>query len=286
MGKTKLLNIQTRNTLLGRVNAGDQEAFKEFYDLYCPAMLEYLGYCENGPTEKNEWDIVQIVFTNFYKRFVFQQTSKDGDSGPRANILSVLARMDKNAKDRGRFRPYLIACLKNAMRTLWRKETQGGKAKFFSLGEKVGPTDGRTWQEVLEKLEVDPKALDCTAAEGERLAAVLNIWQSVVMGILLDETLSDCSRDVINRSLLEEAKASDLAAKWGITENYVYKIKFDGKEKAIRITKAIYGMLGEDLDLVKETRRLYEVVSSMKPGRHMEKFMIALAEKLFKGENF
>lgn len=288
MGKTELLNLETRNTLLARVNDGDQEAFLEFYDLYSPAMLAYLGYHENGSTERNELDIVQTVFANLYSRFVQQQPSEDGEERPRANIFSALMKTDKKSggKYKIKFRQYLITCLKNAVRTNWRDETQGGAGTLISMDTKVGPTDERTWQDVLAEEGFDPKTLDCTEAEGERLAAVLNIWQATVMGVLLDESLSDCTRDVINRSLLGTASAADLAKKWGITENYVYKIKFDGKEKALRITKAIFEMLGDDVDVVKETRRLYEVVSSMKPSRRVEKFMIALAKKLFKGEDF
>lgn len=287
MGKTELLNLETRKTLLERVNGGDKAAFMEFYDLYCPVMLEYLGYHEDGNTEQNEWDIVQLVFTNLYRRFVLQQPSENGEMGPRGNILSVLARMDKKQGGTKRlaFRSYLIACLKNAMRTNWRKETRGGKMTLVSMDAKIGPTDERTWQDVLAELGWDPRTSDCTDAEGERLAAVLNIWQSVMKGILLDESLSDCTRDVINLSLMENANAADLAKKWGITENHVYKIKFDGKVKAARITKAIFEMLGEDVDVEKETKRLFEAVASMKPSKHVEEFMIALATKLFRGED-
>ena len=288
MAKDDLMLIETRRTLLERVNSGDQKAFSEFYDLYCPAMLEYLGYHKDGETERNEWDIVQTVFAKFYMRFVSPQESGDGTLGPRASILSVLVEKGKKSgnPDGIKFRQYLITCLKNAVRTKWRGETKGGKVTHVSIDDKIGPEDKRTWRELLEDVEADPKTLDCTEAEGERLAAVLNIWQSVMKGILLDESLSDCTRDVISRSLLEHAKAADLAKEWGITENYVYKIKFDGKEKALKITKAIYEMLGEDADVEKETKRLFAAVASMKPSKHVEKFMIALAEKLFKGEDF
>ena len=288
MAKNDLLLIETRRTLLDRVNSGDQEAFMEFYDLYCPAMLEYIGYHENGDTERNELDVVQTVFMNLYKRFVAPQESEDGTVGPRANIFSVLAKIGKKSGNPEgiKFRQYLITCLKNAVRTKWRAETKGGKVAHISIDEKIDPEGEETWQALLEDEKKNPKFLDCTKAERERLAAVFNIWQSVMRGILLDESLSDCTRDVISRSLLEHAKAADLAQKWGITENNVYKIKFDGKEKALRITKAIYEMLGEDVDIEKETKRLFEAVASMKPGKHVEKFMIALAEKLFKGEDF
>ena len=159
-------------------------------------------------------------------------------------------------------------------------------ATRVSIDSEVGPTDKRTWREVLADDRCDPQLLDCTEAEGERLAAVLNIWQTVMLGILQDESLSDCTRDIIKQSLVDNAKAADLAKQWGITENYVYKIKCDGKAKALRITKAIYEMLGGDVDLEKETKRLFEAVASMKPSKHVDKFLIALAKKLFKNEDF
>ena len=280
--------VKTRNTLLERVNSGDREAFQEFYDLYCPAMLAYLGLHKDGNTERDELDIVQTVFVKFYQRFVLPQTSEPGELSPRTNIFSALVKTDKKSGQQYRikFRQYLITCLKNAAKTKWRDETKGGNMTLISIDEKVGPADEKTWLEVLEELGVDPRALDCTKAEGERLAAVWGIWQAVIRGILLDESMSDCTRDIIRQSLLDNAKAKDLAEKWGITENYVYKIKFDGKEKAARITRAIYEMLGEDVDVEKEAKRLFKVVSSMKPSKHVDRFMISLAEKLFQNKDF
>ena len=117
--------------------------------------------------------------------------------------------------------------------------------------------------------------------EGERLAAVWYIWHAVVRGVLLDESLEDSSRDVMYESLNNNTPASVLAAKWGIKENNVYRLKNRGKTMANRVTRAIFETMSDkDVNICEEATRLYKAVSSMKPGKHVDKFMIALAKEL------
>jgi len=267
--------VKTRLTLLRNVGSGDKDAFQKFYNIYSPAMLKYLGLTDDSQTEKDQWDIVQTVFANFYKRFVKREDPATGDMVLPGNILSLLTA--KKIK----FRQYLKECLKNAVRTKWRNETKRGKVRLVSIDSEVEPGEGKTWKERLENQGVDPKFLDCADAEGERLSAVLGIWKTVVKGIVLDESLSDCTRDVIGKSLLDNVPAADLAKKWGIEENNVYAIKHRGKTAAESATRAIYEMMSDsDVDIKKEVARLYKIVAAMKPSRHMDKFMIKLARKL------
>ena len=267
--------VETRLTLLKQVASGDENAFKEFYNIYCPAMLKYLGLTEDSPTENDQWDIVQTVFANFYKRFVARNDPSTGEKVPSCNILALLT--EKKIK----FRQYLKECLKNAVRTKWRSETKRGKMRLVSMDSEIESGAGKAWKERLESQGVDPGFLDCADAEGERLSAVWGIWQTVVKGIMLDESLSDCSRDVICQSLLHDASAADLAKKWGIAENHVYVIKHRGKKAAENITLEIYRMMSDnDVEIRREVARLYKIVSAMKPGKHVDKFMIKLAKEL------
>ncbi len=277
------LFINTRTTLLRRVNAGDKEAFEEFYNLYAPALLKYLGLTDESETERDQWDIVQTVFAKFYKSFALTEDPKTGKKRVPRSIFSVFCgRNKKTGKNYSiKFRQYLITCLKNAVRTKWRDETKKGTVELVSLDSKVKPDGETTWKDMLEGQGVDPELLDVANEEGERLAAVWYIWHAVIRGVLLDESLEDSSRDVIYESLNNNTPASVLAEKWGIKENNVYQLKNRGMKMAKRVTRAIFEMLfDKDINICAEATRLYKAVSSMKPGKHVDKFMIALAKEL------
>ena len=72
------LFVTTRTTLLRRVNAGDHKAFEEFYNIYAPAMLKYLGLVDGSKTERNQLDVVQTVFAKFYKAFALTEDPNTG----------------------------------------------------------------------------------------------------------------------------------------------------------------------------------------------------------------
>ena len=277
------LFVKTRTTLLRRVNAGDRAAFEEFYNIYAPAMLKYLGLVEGSKTERDQLDIVQNVFARFYKTFAL---TEDPDTGKKRVPKSILAALCGTNKKTGKsysikFRQYLITCLKNAVRTKWRYETKKGTVDLVSIDSKVDPGGEKTWKDMLAEKGVDPKLLDLAAEEGERLAAVWDIWHAVVKGFLLDESLEDATRDIIYKSLEKGVEASLLAEKWGTTKGNVYTIKSRGKEMADKVTRAIIElMVNKDVDIGEETARLYTAVSTMKPGRHVDKFMVALAKEL------
>ena len=277
------LFVDTRTTLLRRVNSGDKEAFEEFYNLYAPSLLKYLGFTDESKTERDQWDIVQTVFAKFYKSFALTEDPKTGKKRVPRSIFSVLCgKNKKTGEDYSiKFRQYLITCLKNAVRTKWRDETKKGTVELVSLDSRVKPDGETTWKDKLEGQGVDPKLLDIANEEGERLAAVWDIWHAVVRGILLDESLEDSSRDVMYESLYNDTPAAVLAEKWGIKENNVYQLKNRGKKLADRVTRAIFEMMSDkDINISEEATRLYRAVSSMKPGKHVDKFMIALAKEL------
>lgn len=277
------LFVQTRMTLLQRVNAGDRAAFEEFYNIYAPAMLKYLGLVESSKTERDQLDIVQTVFARFYKIFAL---TEDPDTGKKLVPKSILSALCGTNKKTGKaysikFRQYLITSLKNAVRTKWRDETKKGTVTLVSIDSKVDPEGEKTWKDILADKGVDPKLLDLADEEGERLAAVWDIWHAVVKGFLLDESLDDSTRDIIHQSLENGVDAAVLADKWGTTKGNVYTIKSRGKEMADKVTRAIFGlMVDKDVDIGEEAARLYRAVSTMKPGRHVDKFMVALAKEL------
>ena len=87
------LFAKTRTTLLRRVNAGDCEAFEEFYNLYAPAMLKYLGFSYEAATEQDQLDIVQTVFAKFYKAFALVEDPDTGKKRVPRNIFEAGSRI-------------------------------------------------------------------------------------------------------------------------------------------------------------------------------------------------
>ena len=283
------LFVKTRTTLLRRVNAGDQAAFTDFYNIYCPAMLKYLGLYEGSRKERDQWDIVQTVFVKFYKAFALVKDPVTGKKRIPRCIFSIFGERKNKATGKTysiKFRHYLITCLKNAVRTKWRADTKKGTVNVLSLDSRIqSKNDGkeRPVVDLVSDEMAHPENNARAKEDKERQAAIWDIWQAVTKGVLLDEALDDCTRDVIYQSLANNAKAADLAEKWGITENYAYQIKHRGCKMAKKVTRAIFEMISEaDVDIDEEAARLYRVVASMKPNKrkHIDKFMIELAKEL------
>ena len=281
--------VDTRTTLLRRVNAGDAESFTEFYNIYCPILLRYLGLRSYEQKENFgdwRWDIVQTVFAKFYKAFALTEDPETGEKRVPRNIFSVFGELVNKKTGmpyKIKFRYYLITCLKNAVRTKWRAETKKGTVNIDSLDKKVDSEEDTTLKELIPDPGADPVAIDLAKEQGERLAAVRDIWFAVIKAILLDESLEEMNRDIIYKSLAEGVKADKLSAKWGIEKNYVFVIKSRGKTMAEKITRAILEMLEEeDVKIDEEAERLYKAVASMKPGKikRADKFMIGLAKEL------
>jgi ribA/ribD-fused uncharacterized protein len=284
--RSSSLFVATMETLLVQVNRGDQEAFRKFYDLYCPAMLQYLGWAKNGKTEQNQWDIVQMVFTKFYRHFVMPGSDGCCNDSPRRSILAALVKTDKESGRTYRitFRQYLKTCIKNAVREKWRSEEKGGKMCTVSADAKSGPDGIQTF---FEKISDTNDRIRIENAEKEKAqddANALGIWKAVMQGILKDELLSDCTRDVLQGSFADPpVPVSDLAGKWGITENHVYQIKNRNKKNAIELTRAIFKMMKKNGEVIDDdVYRLHKAVAEMKPGRNANKFLVALAKELIK----
>ncbi len=286
------LFVNTRTTLLRQVNTGDHAAFTQFYNIYCPAMLKYLGLYEGSSKERDQWDIVQTVFAKFYKTFSLVEDPATGAKRIPRCIFSIFGERKNETTGTTysiKFRQYLITCLKNAVRTKWRADTKNGTVSVLSLDQLVPQTPGweeRTRMGTIGDKKVDPRHIQIAEEEDERLSAVWDIWQAVASGVLLDDALDECTRDVIYQSLAKGAKVSDLAEKWGITENNVYQIKHRGIKTAKKVTRAIFDMMcDKDVDFDEEAAQLYRKVSSMKPNgcKHVDKFMIELAKELLNG---
>lgn len=274
---------KTRTTLLRRVNAGDKDAFAEFYDLYCPAMLKYLGLTADSKTERDQWDIVQTVFARFYKNFAQTVDPATGKRVIPRDLMKVLVKTDKRTGKtvNVHFRQYLKICIKNADRAKWRAETRSGKVNVVSIDSQVSADEDATWKDFLESRGVNPKDLDLANAEGERLSAVWGIWRAVIRGFLLDSSIDEWARDVVYQIFANGTSIDDLAQKWGIRKNTIEVTRLRARKKAEKITRQIYEMMtSEDVNLERETRRLYQTVAEMKPGHHVDKFMIALAKDL------
>ncbi len=193
----------------------------EFYNLYCPAMLKYLGLTADSTTERDQWDIVQTVFTRFYKTFALTADPKTGQRVIPRDLMKALIKTDRKTGKTVNvsFRQYLKICLKNAVRAKWRAETHAGKIDAVSIDTRVAADKDGTWKDVLESQGVDPKGLDMANEEGERLAAVWGIWRAVLRGFLFDESIEDWKQDSIYQVLAKGASVADMAAQWGIRKN-------------------------------------------------------------------
>ena len=87
-------------------------------------MLKYLGLVDGSKTERNQLDVVQTVFAKFYKAFAL---TEDPNTGKKRVPRSIFAVLNGTNKKTGKsysikFRQYLLTCLKNAVRTVWRDE--------------------------------------------------------------------------------------------------------------------------------------------------------------------
>lgn len=279
------LFAKTRTTLLRRVNAGDHEAFEEFYNLYAPAMLKYLGFSYEAATERDQLDIVQTVFAKFYKAFALVEDPNTGKKRVPRNIFEALCKTDKkNGQSHTiRFRQYLIACMKNAVRAKWRADTAKGKMSCVSVDEKIKPESDATWADIIADFSIDPKAIAVAEEDRESLSAVWYIWRAVIKAVALDESMDDAKRDIVYRSFAEGAKAEELAATWGLTENNVYVIRSRAKDMAKSATRAVFNMLAaEDVEIDEAAEKLYKAVAAAKPSRRerFDKFIVGLAKEL------
>jgi DNA-directed RNA polymerase specialized sigma24 family protein len=279
------LFAKTRTTLLRRVNAGDCEAFEEFYNLYAPAMLKYLGFSSEAATERDQLDIVQTVFAKFYKAFALVEDPDTGKKRVPRNIFEALCKPDKKTGKSHtiRFRQYLITCMKNAVRAKWRADTAKGKMSYVSVDEKIKPESDATWADIIADFSIDPKAIAVAEEDRESLSAVWYIWRAVIKAVALDESMDDAKRDIVYRSFAEGAKAEELAANWGLTENNVYVIKSRAKDMAKSATRAVFKMLAaEDVEIGEAAEKLYKAVAASKPRRRgrFDKFIVGLAKEL------
>ena len=279
------LFAKTRTTLLRRVNAGDCEAFEEFYNLYAPAMLKYLGFSSEAATERDQLDIVQTVFAKFYQAFALVEDPNTGKKRVPRNIFEALCKTDKKTGKSHtiKFRQYLITCMKNAVRAKWRADTAKGKMRYVSVDEKIKPESDATWADIIADFSVDPKAIAVAEEDRESLSAVWYIWRAVIKAVALDESMDDARRDIVYRSFAEGAKAEELAANWGLTENNVYVIRSRAKDMAKSATRAVFKMLAaEDVEIGEAAEKLYKAVAAAKPSRreHFDKFIVGLAKEL------
>jgi len=281
--RSSQLFVKTRTTLLRRVNAGDAKAFEEFYNVYCPALLKFVGLAEGAKTERDQWDVVQTVFARFYKTFAMVEDPSTGEKRIPKDVFDTLVRTNKDTGKtvKIKFRQYLITCLKNAVRTKWRYETHKGKMKELSIDDVVVPGG----KDPLKGVLIEPKPNPADELERkereERDAAAMSIWSSVVRGYVMDESLDDCVRDITYRSIAEGVSTDELAKNWGVTKNYAYQIKHRGVKKAMRITMAIYEMLSEtSKDIEADAKRLCGAVAAMRPSKHIDKFMVRLAKEI------
>lgn len=275
----------TRETLLRRVNAGDREAFEEFYNLYAPSMLKYLGFSYDAATERDQLDIVQTVFAKFYKAFALVEDPNTGKKRVPRSIFEALCKTDKKTGKAHtiKFHQYLVTCMKNAVRAKWRADTKNGKASYVSVDEKIKPESDATWADIIDDFSVDPKAIAAADEDRESLSAVWYIWRAVIKAVALDESMDDAKRDIVYRSFAEGAKAEELAANWGLTENNVYVIKSRAKDMAKSATRAVFKILAaEDVEIGEAAEKLYKAVAASKPRRRgrFDKFIVGLAKEL------
>ena len=179
------------------------------------------------------------------------------------------------------FRQYLKTCIKNAVREKWRTEEKGKKGTL-SLDVKIGSNEGST---LLEKVSDTDERIRADYTDEERKkdhANALNIWKAVMLGYSRDLGLNECTRDVLECSFADSPiPVSELAEKWGITENNVYQIKNRKKKESVELTRAIYKMMSVNADEIDDyVYRLHKAIAEMRSCKNVSKFLIALAKEI------
>lgn len=281
------LFITTRESLLSRINAGDQKAYEEFYNLYCPAMLKYLGLTEESKTEKDQWDLVQTVFFKFWKRFAMDEDHETGMKRVPPSIFKALNPVNQKTgrQVRIKFRQYLMQALENAKRTKWSRETKRGAFGVVSLETPVDRNgkkglETRRLGDTLENRAYDPGEQRLRQEAKERYEAMVRVFDIVMKAVVLDDSLEDMTKDVFLRLVKDKTSPSALAKKWGIEENYVYQIKHKHLVKAEKAARALFGFVGgQDSEYAVAIRQLWARIANKKI-RHYDKFMVELAKEM------
>ena len=281
------LFVTTRKTLLSRINAGDRKAYEEFYNLYCPAMLKYLGLTKESEQEKDQWDLVHTVFANFWKRFAMVEDPVTGEKRVPPSIFKALNPVNKKTgkQVKIRFRQYLLRALENAKRTKWSTETKRGKLSVVSFEtpiEKNGKEGLETKRlgDILENQAYNPGEMCLKQEFEERYEAMAKVFDVVMKAVVLDDSLDDLTKDVFMRLIKDKDSPSALAEKWDIKENYVYQIKHRNLGKAEKAARALFKFVGgEDSDYDMAINQLWTEIAGKKI-KHYDKFMVALAKEM------
>lgn len=279
-GSSRLF-IDTRTSLLRRLNAGDQEAFNEFYELYSPAMFKYLGKLPYGEQK----DVVQTVFLNFYKLFCMVE---DPDTGIRRIPKSIFDALTKTNEDTGektqiKFRQYLITSMKNLKVKIYNKQTKNGKVEISSLNTVINKESQQELIDILEDPTVSPEVIEDDAAEAERREAMEKVWDVVMQAFLLDNAVEDMTRDIFYSLITEKSTEKELAEKWDTSISYIRKVKSLNLQKAALAAKRIYDFIGGPKgNYAREVGRLWKAISEKKV-KHFGPFMVNLAKEVCKG---
>lgn len=182
--------VMTRLTLLRRIaveKTGEDEAsWCRFFDLYYPAMVAFARKIGGG---EHAEDIAQEVL---------------------AKLVDVLRHGRYERQDGKSFRAYLKTLLRNQMNDRYRQEVVRGLGRKVELTEEIA-------QNVAAFDERVGGRLDAEWADACRKAAVEHV--------LTKTALSEQTKAVYRAYAIDERSIGDVAKEFGISRNYVSKIK-------------------------------------------------------------
>ena len=191
-------------TLLARIAAqvtgkDDEAAWGRFFELYEPAIRKFAEYLGGGSESE---DVAQEIFLR---------------------LVEVL-RGGKYSADAGKFRSYLATLIRRELVSRWRKrQVRGGDAN----------------------VSMDNEAAGIVPTVDSETAAIIDVkWrlarhEAAVAHALTKTALAQRSKDVYRAYVLEERPIDEVAARFGIPNNFVSQIK-TRVEKMIAAIEAEY----------------------------------------------
>ena len=202
--------------------------------------IKTLAPGEDGAEWVRFWDSYSGAIRAFAARKGGEENADDIVMTVLGKLVDVL-RSGQYAPENGAFHSYLATMILNEVHMLHRKETVRQADRRVSLDAPIGKDDGgenggQTLADALPQEATSPDALD----EDWRQA----VLASAVEHVLNKTALSQRDRNVYREYAQEGRPIEDVAAKYGISRNFVSQIKTRIDRRIVTVGKELVSGLG------------------------------------------
>ena len=203
--------------------------------------IKTLAPGEDGAAWVRFWDAYSTAIRAFAARKGGEENADDIVMTVLGKLVDVL-RSGQYAPEKGAFHSYLATMILNEVHMLHRKETVRQADRRVSLDAPIGKDDagengGQTLADALPQESASPDALD----EDWRQA----VLASAVEHVLNKTALSQRDRNVYREYAQEGRPIEEVAAKYGISRNFVSQIKTRIERRIVTVGKELVSGLGK-----------------------------------------